>query len=66
MSARSNRAFPEPIVRLAGLLKRALITPSQSQVDPASYGCKLARKLPERLEATAEVRIMDMRSFKRD
>src|SRR6201998_2081863 len=24
---------------------------ASSQVDPASYGCKLARKLPERLEA---------------
>src|ERR1700739_2990609 len=31
---------------------------ASSQADPASYGCKLARKLPERLEATAEVRIM--------
>src|ERR1700739_1353809 len=31
---------------------------ASSQVDPASYGCKLARKLPERLEATAEVRII--------
>ena len=30
---------------------------ASSQVDPASYGCKLARKLPERLEATAEVRL---------
>src|SRR5262249_35971766 len=31
---------------------------ASSQVDPASYGCKPARKLPARLEATAEVRLI--------
>src|ERR1700746_3330872 len=36
---------------------------ASSQVDPASYGCKLACKLPERLEATAEVRFNADRGY---